>query len=99
MAERPLFSDSLNAIVKGVSIVAGALLIQNGVAEDIVAIANLRAYPLGKDLQHKMRGINQGAAIAFRLLQFRSASQPNCLHSSLPEDPPRFGLRCPPLTA
>jgi hypothetical protein len=50
MAEPPLFSDSLNAIVKGVSILAGALLIQKSVAEYIVAIAHLRASRMRKDL-------------------------------------------------
>src|ERR1700676_2104159 len=63
MAEFSLFSDSLDAVVKDISVVADALPIHKSRPEHIAAIAGLSANRARKDLQHQMGGID-GITIA-----------------------------------
>src|SRR5437016_11550435 len=94
MAQPVLFSDSLNAIVEGVPVIADAFLVHNGGTEHIAALADLSANRVRKNPQHQMRGVDDIAILGFDFFWYRKASHPDRLNSSPPKNLLRIPLCC-----
>src|SRR6267143_2247357 len=92
MTDFSLFTDSSDAVVKDVGVIANSLLIHKSRTEHIAAIAGLRANRAGKNLKHQVGRIDGMAITGLDFLRFWKTSRPDCPNSRLSKNPLRVFL-------
>src|SRR5882762_2755264 len=75
MTDFSLFTDSSDAVVKDVGVIANSLLIHKSRTEHIAAIAGLRANRAGKNLKHQVGRIDGMAITGLDFLRFWKTSR------------------------
>jgi len=93
MPEFSLLSESLDMVIKDISVESDTPLIHNGCTKNITAITDVRSNRTWEDLQHQMVSINRITTIGLGFFRFRKTRRPDCLNSSLSKNPLRIFRR------
>jgi hypothetical protein len=92
MPKFSLVRDSLDTVVKDISVESYAFLVHNGGTKNIAAFTDGRGNRTWEDLQHQMVSIDRRTTIGLDFFRFGKTRRPDCLNSSLAKNSPRTFL-------